>query len=99
MLGRELAPGEVCDHINRVRLDNRRENLRVTTHSGNCCNRTPRGSLGVLGVTFHKKTGKWQVQLERNGKNHYCGLFNSLEEARRVAEAKRSQLDCQGGKP
>ena len=50
-----IPPGLVIDHINRIRVDNRLENLRVVTPQQNCSNRTRGIKLKqrwpVIGVT------------------------------------------------
>ena len=63
------------DHINRVRDDNRIENLRVCTHSQNLGNSRPRVHR-YKGVTLCKTTGKWRAQL-----NGHLGRFDTIEEA------------------
>jgi hypothetical protein len=95
VLGRPLVPGEICDHINRVRLDCRRENLRVTDVAGNAANRSGRIYLLGLpdgmarGVTFHKKAGKWQALVA----GRYLGLFADLDDALRAARLERDRID------
>ena len=66
---------EELDHINRVRDDNRIQNLRVCTHSQNLGNSRPRVHR-YKGVTFCKRTGKWRAQL-----NGHLGRFDTIEEA------------------
>ena len=63
------------DHINRIRHDNRIENLRSCTHSQNLGNARARVHK-YKGVTFCKLTGKWRAQL-----NGHLGRFLTIEEA------------------
>lgn len=90
--GRPLTSADIVDHINGDRTDNRRENLRITDHTGNSQNRRPYGALKVRGVTLHKPTGKFQVRVWTKGKGYYLGLFDNLEVAAAVAEAKRREF-------
>jgi hypothetical protein len=68
--------GQIVDHINGDRLDNRRENLRTATPSQSGINRK------FKGYTLHKQTGKYQVVLQYKGKSHYIGLFKTEEIAK-----------------
>ncbi|MCX5632610.1 MAG: HNH endonuclease signature motif containing protein [Phycisphaerae bacterium] len=51
-------PDSVVDHINGDRLDNRRENLRITNHRQNGLNRKPRNNTGFAGVSIYTIKGK-----------------------------------------
>ncbi len=50
--------GMVVDHINGDRLDNRRENLRITNHRQNGLNVKPRNNTGFAGVSLYTIKGK-----------------------------------------
>jgi hypothetical protein len=89
VLGRALSPGELCDHANGNKLDNRRENLRLATHAQNSQNVR---RYGRRGVTLHRQTGKWQAGVNFSGKFYYCGLHDSPEMAEAAAAAKRREL-------
>lgn len=65
----EAKKGEIVDHINRNKLDNRRKNLRIATAKLNALNRSSQGLSKYKGVAKHKSG--WQVYV--GGK--YVGLF------------------------
>lgn len=77
-----LLPEEV-DHIDRNRLNNKRENLRGTTRSGNGLNKIAQSnnlSTGVIGVTLHRrKSGS--IAYRAVFKSKHIGLFSTVEEA------------------
>ena len=75
--------GMVVDHINHLREDNRKCNLRVCTKSQNNRN------LSCKGYYFNKKYGKWQAYITLNGKRKSLGTFEKevdAKEARKIAE-------------
>lgn len=76
-LERPLRKGEVVDHINGNGLDNRRENLRLATHSQNGMNRGKQSNntSGFKGVSLERKTGKWVAHISRNGEYIRLGTF------------------------
>jgi len=76
----DVPVGMEVDHINRNRLDNRRENLRIVAGWFNAQNCRP-GVSGVRGVTFHRQTGKWNARIRVNGRAISLGLFESIPEA------------------
>ena len=71
---------EEIDHINRVRSDNRIENLRPCTRVQNLANSRAKGS-GYKGVSVCKQTGRWVAQIGVNYKNIKIGRFDTAEEA------------------
>ena len=93
-----VLPAQV-DHINRIKSDNRIENLRAADHSRNQMNTASRGNQsGFRGVKFVPKTGKWAARIYRNGKEIRIGTFASPEEASDAyrAEARRIFGDFAG---
>jgi hypothetical protein len=88
----EPQVGYIVDHINGNGLDNRKENLRLCTHSENMKNIKVRkdNSSGVRGVSWNKTAKKWHCQIQNNGKKIYLGLYKDLEEAKRVVLLQHS---------
>ena len=101
LLGLRFGDGRLVDHINRNRLDNRRENLRIVTASENCQNRAHiGGSSPHRGVTWNKASKKWQAQGKLNGKHIHLGLFEDEIEAGRVAWDYRAEhMPCTPPEP
>lgn len=71
ILNRDTSnPNIVCDHVNRNKLDNRKENLRIVTQKENNLNKNPKQNYGK---GYTKRKNKWQVYTTINGKfKHIC---------------------------
>lgn len=79
-----IPPWLEVDHINGDHHDNRIENLRLITKSGNLQNQRQgqKGSTsGLLGVSWKKRNGKWAAEIQLNGKKKHIGLFDCKFEA------------------
>lgn len=94
ILGRQPLPTEIADHINGNRLDNRRENIRLSDNHKNPQNR--KGD-GLFRGTTLLSSGKWRsaVVTRRNGiqKYHQCGEFSCRALAAMAAMSKRMELE------
>jgi hypothetical protein len=87
------------DHVNGIKSDNRIENLRIATHSQNRANTlaSRTSSHGTKGITL-LPTGKWQAQIQHNGKFRYLGCFADKQEAAQVyADAARAAFGAFSG--
>lgn len=69
---------EALDHINRVRTDNRIENLRPATNQQNQYNKSSfrDSSSKYKGVSWKKQRNKWTVQISIAGKKTHLGYFD-----------------------
>jgi len=85
--------GMLVDHRNRDTLDNRRENLRLATHSQNQFNKgkTSRKTTSrFIGVFFEKYSGRWVARTTVEGKRIWLGRFdNEIEAAKAYDRAVR----------
>lgn len=72
-------PAERVDHINGNPRDDRIENLRETTHSGNMRNRRMlrNNTSGETHISWHAQTRKYKVQVLYK----YLGRYATIEEA------------------
>ena len=66
-------PDKCIDHINRIRDDNRIENLRLVSHAENMQN--------VRGKGYCKFAEKFQASIRVNKKKIHLGVFETEEEA------------------
>lgn len=83
--------GLEIDHINRMRADNRLENLRVGTHSQNVANTgiSRKNTSGYRGVSYYKRFKKFVAKARVAGKTKSLGYYQTAEEAAAVVAAYR----------
>jgi len=67
------------DHIDGNPLNNCRENLRLTTRSGNMRNSSAKNNEGrtstYKGVSYCKTTGRWKAQITLDSGTMHLGRF------------------------
>lgn len=85
--------GMFTDHINRNKLDNRKENLRAATNTQNQLNKglQKNNVSGIIGVSWHKQNRSWWVRINVKNVQYSCGCYKLLKEAalaRKQAENK-----------
>jgi hypothetical protein len=70
------GPGEIVDHINGDKNDNRRSNLRNTTWSVNCVNKAYSKKTKTRGGVTKRSNGKFDARV-----NVSIGIFDTEQEA------------------
>lgn len=68
---------EQIDHIDTVRTNNRRNNLRPATSQQNSHNMSisSANTSGYKGVTWSKQRNKWRATIDLNGKQRHLWFF------------------------
>lgn len=81
------------DHVNRIKHDNRIENLREVTSSENSYNTKTykNNTSGTKGVVLDKRYNKWRVRINAEKKSLYFGMYADFELACLVAEEARDK--------
>ncbi len=82
------------DHINGDKLDNRRENLRISSRSQNNANmsKLSNNTSGFRGVSWDRRAKKWQARLNKDSQLVYCARFDTKEAAARAYNQKSLEL-------
>lgn len=83
---------ELFDHINRNKLDNRRDNLRPATSAENAQNQDSRGGRSKYrGVVWDKPREMWRAQVMLDGRYKTLGRFRDEDEAGAAASRFRAE--------
>ena len=79
----DASPDEIIDHIDRNKLNNRKNNLRVTNDYGNARNTSlaKNNTSGIIGVSFVSDRNKWVAQITVNYQNISLGRYINKEDA------------------
>ncbi|CCV12902.1 HNH endonuclease [Mesorhizobium sp. STM 4661] len=84
----------VVDHDDGNRSNNRWENLNEGTQSDNAKNLSLRidNTSGFIGVSFHKRSSKFQAYIQTEGRRINLGLFATAIEASETQKSKAGEL-------
>lgn len=81
----------VVDHKNNIKTDNRLENLQIITNRENVSRSLKNGSSKYVGVSWCKRSNKWDSRITINGKEKHLGYFNSEIEASNAYQNKLNE--------
>lgn len=83
-----------CDHINRVKDDNRIKNLRDVTRSQNKQNMLACKSnkCGIKGVYWSERYERWMAEIGHQGKQIRIGQYKTIKEAADAYAATAANL-------
>ena len=76
-----IGDDSMVDHANGNGLDNRRDNLRIASHSQNAMNKRKAGGTSRFKGVLLSSAGTWQANIWINGRSVYLGRHRSEEAA------------------
>lgn len=82
----------VVHHRDGNPLNNTRENLVITDHGTNNHSRHGVKKFPFLGVTYDKRSGKYQASIRHKGPNIRIGKFDTPLEAAKAYDRKAKEL-------
>lgn len=85
-------PGQIVDHRNSDRLDNRKSNLRLCTTAENIANMDIRGGSSRFKGVYRDRDGRWHAQIGHQSRRYNLGKFKSEVDAARAYDAKALEL-------
>lgn len=79
----QIIVGNNYDHKDRNPLNNRKTNLRKSDKFQNAQNHNKQKSntSGIIGVGWHKATGKWYAEIQVEGKDLWLGVYENKYDA------------------
>ena len=82
------------DHINNDKLNNTISNLRWASYQDNNRNSSLKinNTSGFKGVSYYKKSNKWEVKISFNNKKIHIGYFDKIEDAKIARQLKAAEL-------
>jgi len=96
MTEKPIPEGMTVDHIDRNTQNNKWDNFRLITQTGQSLNtRDKVNATGLRGVTYQRDRQLYQATIRYNGKRLNLGRYKTAEEANAVYEAKRKELELQ----
>ena len=86
VMGCSKGDGIIIDHINRNRVDCRKNNLRTVNEIQSAINKGIKinNTSGKVGVSWNKKLNKWESYITVDKKRLCLGLFNDFNDAEKV---------------
>lgn len=86
-------PKKDIDHIDQNGMNNAWDNLRDVTHQENHKNRSIQlnNKSDFTGVSWHKKSQKWRVEIRANRKQIHGGCFANKKDA--IAKRKKMEVE------
>lgn len=89
-----IPDGMEIDHIDHNPANNRIDNLRLVTKSGNRKNRSAdrRNKSGVTGVHWAPHANAWAAQIRSEHKTSHLGYFKNLQDAARARKRAEAAL-------
>lgn len=87
--------GDITDHINGNKLDNRKKNLRLCGTEGNARNRGKGKGLTssvFKGVSWHPTQKQWRARVKIDGSEVMIGFFSNERSAARAYNKLASKL-------
>lgn len=86
ILGLVRGDKRIVDHINGIKHDNRRSNLRLCTTAENQRNRgkNSNNTSGFKGAHWNTATGRWKSAIRVDRKDVFLGYFDTPEEAHKA---------------
>jgi HNH endonuclease/AP2 domain len=90
----QAPKGLEVDHVNKDKLDNRRQNLRLASKSQNARNRgaNKNNTSGFKGVSWNKRDNKWQALIRVHLKKKFLGYFDDPTEAAKAYDKAAKEL-------
>lgn len=94
LMGLEVYNPMEVDHINNIRFDNRKKNLRVVNMKTNLYKKLKykNNTSGFKGVWFVAGLNKWRARIRKDTKSIHIGYFKNKKDAALAYNRKARSL-------